>query len=83
MVNNATKNSPNDPCETIEHKNILKLLQPMENWWEKQEKISLQDYLCKQNMLKNKSKKCLKEPFDEKNKKGDRGELWCHLKNLI
>ena len=31
MVNNATKNSPNDPCETIEHKNILKLLQPIEN----------------------------------------------------
>ena len=59
-------------CETL----LEDYEELIENWYfKKQEKILLQDYLWKQNMLKNKSKKCLKETFDEKNKKGDRGEL--------
>ena len=59
-------------CETL----LEDYEELIENWYfKKQEKISFQDYLCKQNMLKNKSKKCLKETFDKKNKKGDRGEL--------
>ncbi len=47
----------------------------IEKWYfDHQDKVDLQDYLCKQRMLKGKSKKCLKDPSIESKQKGDHGD---------
>ena len=57
-------------CETL----IEDYEEAIENWYFKQqEKYSLQDYLCRDRMLKGKSKSCLSEK--KRPQKGDRDEL--------
>ena len=60
-------------CETL----IENFEEAIENWYFKnQDQSNLQDYLCRERVLKNKSKTCLKEPNDyQRSRKGDRGEL--------
>ena len=59
-------------CETL----IEDFEETIENWYfKKQDQSDLQDYLCRDRVLKNKAKTCLKEPNDFQRMKGDRDEL--------
>jgi hypothetical protein len=53
-------------CETL----LENHEEDIEKWYfDHQDKYNLQDFLCRQRMLKGKSKKCLTEPMDILNKK--------------
>jgi hypothetical protein len=66
-------------CETL----LENHEEDIEKWYfDYQEKFKLQDFLCKQRMLKGKSQKCLTEPMDKikeskktLKKKGEHDEL--------